>query len=131
MKLTDDLIDLLRLPSVCYLATTMPDGSPQLTQTWVDTDGEHVLINSVLTHVKTRNIQRDPRVALTVTDPENSRRYVQIRGRVLEVRTEGAADHIEELAQRYLGGPYPWFGGRDQIRVLFVIEPERISGIGR
>jgi PPOX class probable F420-dependent enzyme len=131
VKLTDDLIDLLRLPSLCYLATTMPDGSPQLTQTWVDTDGEHVLINSVLTHVKTRNIQRDPRVALTVTDPENSRRYVQIRGRVLEVRTEGAADHIEELAQRYLGGPYPWFGGRDQVRVLFVIEPERISGIGR
>jgi PPOX class probable F420-dependent enzyme len=128
VKLTDDLIELLRQPSLCYLATTMPDGSPQLTQTWVDTDGENVLINSVLTHVKTRNIQRDPRVALTVTDPAEPRRYFQVRGRVLEVRTEGAAEHIEELAQRYLGGPYPWFGGRDQVRVLFVIEPERITG---
>lgn len=128
MKLTDDLIDLLRRPSLCYLATTMPDGSPQLTQTWVDTDGENVLINSVLTHVKTRNIQRDPRVALTVTDPADAHRYFQVRGRVLEIRTEGATEHIEELAQRYLGGPYPWYGGRDEVRVVFVIEPERITG---
>ncbi|HEV2635095.1 MAG TPA: PPOX class F420-dependent oxidoreductase [Actinocrinis sp.] len=131
MKLTEDVIELLKRPSLCYLATTMPDGSPQLTQTWVDTDGEHVLINSVLTHVKTRNIQRDRRVALTVTDPENLHRYVQIRGRVLEIRTEGAVEHIEELAQRYLGGPYPWFGGREQVRVVFVIEPERVGAVGR
>ena len=129
VKMPEDLIKLLRQPALCYLATTMPDGSPQLTQTWVDTDGEHVLVNSVLTHVKTRNIQRDPRVALTVTDPEQQRRYFQVRGRVLEVRTEGAVEHIEELAQRYLGGPYPWYGGRDQVRVVFVIEPERITGI--
>ena len=125
----EGLIELLAQPALCYLATTMPDGSPQLTQTWVDTDGEHVLINSVLTHVKTKNIQRDPRVALTVTDPDQPRRYFQVRGRVLEVRTEGAAEHIEKLAQRYLHGPYPWFGGRDQIRVLFIIEPDHISGI--
>jgi hypothetical protein len=45
------------------------------------------------------------------------------------VRTEGAAEHIEQLAQRYLGGPYPWYGGRDQVRVLFVIEPERVTGV--
>jgi PPOX class probable F420-dependent enzyme len=128
VKIPEDLSKLLGGTALCYLATTMPDGSPQLTQTWVDTDGEHVLINSVLTHVKTRNIQRDPRVALSVTDPEQQRHYYQVRGRVLEVRTEGAAEHIEELAQRYLGGPYPWYGGRDQVRVVFVIEPERISG---
>jgi len=125
----EELVKLLRRPVLCYLATTMPDGSPQLTQTWVDTDGEHVLINSVLTHVKTRNIQRDPRVALTVTDPDRPRSYFQVRGRVLEVRTEGAVEHIDELSLRYLGGPYPWFGGRDQVRVVFVIEPERITGI--
>ena len=129
VKMPEDLIKMLGRSALCYLATTMPDGSPQLTQTWVDTDGEHVLINSVLTHVKTRNIQRDPRVALTVTDPEQRRHYYQVRGRVLEVRTEGAAEHIEQLAQRYLGGPYPRYGGPDQVRVLFVIEPERISGV--
>ncbi|MGY4098336.1 TIGR03618 family F420-dependent PPOX class oxidoreductase [Nocardia sp. R16R-3T] len=125
----EDLVKLLQQPVLCYLATTMRDGSPQVTQTWVDTDGEHVLINSVLTHVKTKNIQRDPRVALTITDPAQHRRYFQVRGRVQEVRKEGAAEHIEELAQRYLGGPYPWYGGRDQVRVMFVIKPLRISGI--
>ena len=129
VKMPEDLVKLLENSPLCYLATTMPDGSPQLTQTWVDTDGEHVLINSVLTHVKTRNIERDPRVALTVTDPDQSRRYFQVRGRVIEVRTEGAAEHIEQLAQRYLGGPYQWYGGRDQVRVLFVIEPERVTGV--
>ncbi|MBR7834700.1 PPOX class F420-dependent oxidoreductase [Actinospica durhamensis] len=129
MKMPEDLVKLLEQTPLCYLATTMPDGSPQLTQTWVDTDGEHVLINSVLTHVKTRNIERDPRIALTVTDPDQTRRYFQVRGRVLEVRTEGAAEHIEQLAQRYLGRPYPWYGGRDQVRVLFVIEPERVTGV--
>src|SRR6476469_5991061 len=69
VQLSEDLLALLQKPSTCYLATLMPDGSPQVTQTWVDTDGEHVIINSVQTHVKTRNIERDPRVALTVSDP--------------------------------------------------------------
>lgn len=130
MKLTEDLLALLRRPSTCYLATSMADGSPQVTQTWVDTDGEHVLINSVRTHVKTGNIERDPRVAVAVSHPDSPSRYFQVRGRVKEVTTEGAVEHIEMLAQRYLGTPYPWYGGRDQVRVIFVIEPESISGIG-
>ncbi len=130
MTLTEDVLTLLRQPSLCFLATAMADGSPQVTQTWVDTDGEHVLINSVQSHVKVRNIARDPRVAVAVFDPENSSRYVQVRGRVIEVTTQGAVDHIDRLAQRYLGTPYPWYGGRDQIRVIIVIEPERISSMG-
>jgi predicted pyridoxine 5'-phosphate oxidase superfamily flavin-nucleotide-binding protein len=69
VKLTDDVLALLRQPSICYLATSMPDGSPQVTQTWVDTDGEHIIINSVQTHVKVRNIKRDPRVAVAVAAP--------------------------------------------------------------
>ena len=130
MKLTEDLLDLLRRPSICYLATSMPDGSPQLTQTWVDTDGEHVLINTVRGHVKLRNVERDPRVAVTVADSDRPARYFQVRGRVLDITTEGATDHIETLAQKYLGTPYPWYGGRDQVRVILVIEPEQISGMG-
>ncbi|MFJ4467861.1 PPOX class F420-dependent oxidoreductase [Streptomyces sp. NPDC089424] len=127
VSLGEDVVALLRRPSTCYLATTMPDGSPQLTQTWVDTDGEHVLINSVASHQKTRNVARDPRVAVAVSDPTRPNSYVQIRGRVVRVTTEGAVEHIESLARKYLGGPYPWFGGRDQVRVMLVIEPERIS----
>ena len=130
MDLPAGLLDLLRQPSLCYLSTLMPDGSPQLTQTWVDTDGEHILINSVAGFQKIRNVDRDPRVALTVSDPENPRRYFRVRGRVLNVTADGAADHIEKLAHRYLGGPYPWYGGRDQVRLLMTIEALRVSGVG-
>jgi PPOX class probable F420-dependent enzyme len=107
VALPADVLALLRRPSLCYLATSMPDGSPQVTQVWVDTDGEHVRVNSVQEHVKVSNIARDPRVAVAISDPEMPSRYVQVRGRVLEVTTEGAVDHIEMLAQRYLGTPYP------------------------
>jgi PPOX class probable F420-dependent enzyme len=130
VDLPDELRDLLRGPSTCYLATLMPDGSPQLTQTWVDTDGTHILVNTVRGHQKVRNIARDPRVALTVSDPARPTRYFQVRGRVLDVTTDGAVDHIEKLAQRYLGRPYPWYGGRDQVRLLLTIEPRRISTMG-
>ena len=130
VTLPADVLAILRRPSLCYLATSMSDGSPQVTQVWVDTDGEHVLVNSVQGHVKVRNIARDPRVALAISDPETPSRYVQMRGRVLEVTTEDAVDHIEMLAQRYLGTPYPWYGGCDQVRVIIVIDPERISSMG-
>jgi PPOX class probable F420-dependent enzyme len=127
VDLPEDLLALLGQPSTCYLATVMPDGSPHLTQTWVDTDGRHILINSVDGHQKVRNIRRDPRVALTVADPGQPARYFWIRGKVLDVTTAGAVDHIERLAQRYLGGPYPWFGGRDQVRVLLTIQAEKMG----
>jgi PPOX class probable F420-dependent enzyme len=130
VKLTDDLLALLRQPSTCYIATSMADGSPQLTQTWVDTDGEHVLINSVQSHVKIRNIERDPRVAVAISAPDNPSRYFQVRGRVVSVTTDGAVDHIEMLAQKYLGKPYPWYGGREQVRVIIVIAPKKVSGRG-
>jgi PPOX class probable F420-dependent enzyme len=126
VELPKDLLELLERPSVCHLATLMPDGSPQLTQTWVDTDGTHIVINTVQGHQKLRNIARDPRVAMTVSDRDQPGRYFHIRGRVVEVTTNGAAEHIDTLSQRYLGRPYPWFGGRDQIRVLLRIEPHRI-----
>ena len=103
-----DLLDLLRRPSLTFIATTMADGSPQLTQVWVDTDGEHVLINSVKTHVKVRNIERDPRVALTISDPGDPSNYWQVRGRVGQATTDGAVDHIEQLSRKDLGTPYPW-----------------------
>ena len=130
MELSRDLLELLRRPSTCYVATTMADGTPQLTQTWVDTDGEHVLINSVRGYAKVRNIERDPRVTVAVSDPDNPSRYFEVRGRVVDVTTEGGAEHIEKLSQKYFGAPYPWFGGRDQVRVIIAIEPEKINSMG-
>ena len=130
MKLSEELLVLLRKPSICYIATSMADGSPQMTQTWVDTDGEHVIINSVQGYVKLKNIERDPRVAVAISDPSNPTRYFQVRGRVVSMTTDGAADHIEMLSQKYIGKPYAWYGGRQQVRVILVIEPEKITNMG-
>ncbi|WP_432505597.1 pyridoxamine 5'-phosphate oxidase family protein [Kineococcus arenarius] len=80
MSLNPELLELLRAPSTCYLATTMPDGSPQLTQTWVDTDG--------------------------------------------------GVEHIEALSRKYTGGPYPWYGGRDQVRVVLSIAVDKVHVVG-
>jgi PPOX class probable F420-dependent enzyme len=108
----------------------MPDGSPQLTQTWVDTDGEHVVINTVQGHRKVKNIERDPRVAVNVCDVSRPSRYYAIGGRVVNITAEGGAEHIEALARRYLGAPHPWYGGRDQVRVILTIRADEIRAMG-
>ncbi len=130
IKLPEELLALLRKPSLCYIATTMADGSPQMTQTWVDTDGEHVIINSVQGYVKLKNIARDPRVAVAISAPSNPSRSFQVRGRVINVTTEGAVEHIEMLSQKYHGKPYPWYGGRQQVRVIIAIAPDKVSSMG-
>ena len=91
MTLPDDLLALLRAKSTCYIATLMKDGSPQLTQVWVDTDGEHVIVNSVDTHLKVRNLRRDPRVAVTISDPAHPGGFYQVRGRAISITEEGGA----------------------------------------
>jgi PPOX class probable F420-dependent enzyme len=131
MKLPDKLLDLLRKPSPCFITTLMPDGAPQTTETWVDTDGENVVINTVQTHLKMKNIERDPRVSVAVCDAANPSSYFSIRGRVTKVTTEGSVEHIEALAQRYLGGPYPWYGGRDQVRVTLTIHADKVHDMVR
>jgi PPOX class probable F420-dependent enzyme len=127
VDLPERLLALLQRPSPCFLATTMPDGSPQLTQTWVDTDGTHVLVNTVAGFQKVRNMERDPRVALNVADPDDVSSYYAVRGRVVSISPDGAAEHIDRLAQKYIGGPYPWYGGRDQVRLTVRIAADRIS----
>ncbi|WP_189936860.1 TIGR03618 family F420-dependent PPOX class oxidoreductase [Streptomyces sulfonofaciens] len=127
MPLPGGLLDLLRRPSPCFLATVMPDGSPQLTQTWVTTDGEHVLINTVEGHVKARNVALDPRVAVNVADPDDTSRYYAVRGRVIAATTDGAAESIDEISQKYLGRPYPNFSGRPETRLLLTIAVDSVA----
>jgi PPOX class probable F420-dependent enzyme len=131
MKLPDGFVELMRKPSPCFITTLMPDGSPQMTETWVDTDGEHVIINSVQTHLKVKNVARDPRVAVAVCDASDPSRYYAIRGRVVKVTTDGGEAHIEALSQRYTGGPYAWYGGRDQVRVILTIAADKIHIMAR
>ena len=120
---------MLREPAYCQIATATP-GSPQITQVWVDTDGQHVLVNTAEARQKTRNIRRDPRVAVNVVDPHNGWRLATIRGRVVEMTTEGSDEFIDRLAQKYLGvDTYP-FRRPDEVRVTLVIAPEHIHEIG-
>ncbi|MGQ4434554.1 PPOX class F420-dependent oxidoreductase [Streptomyces sp. SAS_260] len=125
--LPGELLSLLNRPSPCFIATTMPDGSPQLTQTWVDTDGEHILINTVEGYRKTKNVQRDPRVAVSIADPDDTSRYVSVRGRVTSATTDGAAaESVEHLAQKYTGHPYAAGGGPGQTRLLLTITVDSV-----
>lgn len=130
VALPDELLALLQQPSPCYIVTLMPDGAPQVTQTWVDTDGVHIIINTVEGYQKLRNIARDPRVAVAIVDPQNPSRYFQVRGCVVATTTEGGSAHIEMLSQKYTGGPYAWYGGREQVRVIVTIEPQKITTTG-
>ena len=125
--LPDDLLDLLRKPSPCFVATVMPDGSPQLTQTWVTTDGEHVVINIVKGHQKAKNLARDSRVAVNIVDPDNVFRYYAVRGRVVDMTTEGGSESIDEISQKYLGIPYPNFTGQPETRLVITIAADSVT----
>src|ERR1700712_1760084 len=126
-SLPEGLLDLLRKPSPCFIATLMPDGSPQLTETWVTTDGENVVLNIVDGMQKARNITRDPRVAINVADPDDVNRYYAVRGRVVSTTTEGGRESIDEISQKYLGIPYPNFSGNpNETRVLITIEADNV-----
>ncbi len=129
-KLSPGVQKLLHEPAYCEFATLMPDGSPQITQVWVDTDGEHVLINTAETRQKTRNVKRDPRVAVNVIDPRNPYRLVEIRGRVVEVTTEGADAMIDQLSLKYTGNPK--YQGRvpGEKRVIVKIAPDKVRAVG-
>ena len=121
---------LLREPAYCQLATLMPDGAPQNTQVWVETDGEHILVNSAEGRQKVNNVRRDPRVALNVVDPTNAWRIASVRGRVVDVTTEGADRLIDELAKKYLNeDAYP-FRQPGEVRLTIKILPEKINEMG-
>ena len=123
----DDYADLFEQRSFAFVATLLPDGAPHVTPTWVDREGDHVLVNTVLGNRKDRNVRNDARVALAIADPENPYRYLAIRGAVVERREEGAREHLDALAERYTGTPrYPGPGGQD--RVILVIRPDDVTG---
>lgn len=127
-KLTDRQIEFLKEPYIAEFVTLMKDGSPQVTPVWIDTDGEHILVNSEEGRLKVRNVKRDPRVAVGIYDPENSyTRVLNVRGRVVEITTDGAASNIDDLSEKYNGvRPYPNHNP-DQPRLLLKILPDRID----
>ena len=125
----DKYQDLFSKPAFAHLATLMPDGRPQVTPVWVAYDGRHVHINTAIGRQKDRNLIKDGRVALSILDPDNPYRYLEVRGRVVERTEQGADASIDALSQRYIGKAYP-FRQPGEKRVLFKIEPEHITGMG-
>ena len=122
--------DLFTKRAFANLGTLMPDGRPQVTPIWVDYDGDHILFNSAKGRQKDKNVRRDPRVAVTLMDPENPYRYLEIRGKVVEIIEDGADDHIDKLAKKYLGvDKYP-YGAPGEQRVIYKIKPEHTTVMG-
>jgi len=112
------------------LATINADGTPQVTPVWFDWDGRHLRINSAKGRVKDKNLRRTPSVALSIQDPDNPYRYVQIRGRVTSVTETGADAHIDALAKKYLGQDRYPYRKADEVRVTYVIAPDRVQTMG-
>ncbi len=125
-EIDDSVIQLLTGKNFAFVATLMKDGSPHITPTWIDFDGKTILINTAEGRVKQKNISRDPRVAISIVDQNNPYNMVTIRGKVIEQTSNGADDHIDKLAKRYLGvDKYP-FRSPNEKRVILKIQPENV-----
>ena len=121
---------LLKGVNFAHIATIRKDGSPQVSPVWVDFDGTYIIVNSEEKRAKVRNLKRDPRVSLSITDSSNPYSYVQIAGRVVEITREGGAEGIDKLAQKYINQEkYPWNQPTD-VRMVIKIEPLRVTGMG-
>jgi len=123
-------LDLFEKQAFGNLGTLMKDGSPQVTPVWVDFDGKHVRFNSAKGRVKDKNVRRDPRVSVSLQDPANPYRYLEIRGRVVEITEKSADDHINKLSQKYLGKPVYPYRQPGEVRVTYKIEPQKVSSMG-
>ena len=122
--------DIFEKQTFIHLATTMRDGSPQVSPVWVELEGDQIVVNSAKGRLKDRNIRADERVALSATDPDNPYRAVMVRGRVARITEEGADDHIDKLAKKYLDkDKYP-FRTPDEVRVKYFIEPIKVATMG-
>lgn len=126
-KLSPQEVELLREPQIANVATVMADGSPQVTPVWIDTDGENLLFNTAKGRVKYRNLERNPKVAISVVDKNDPYRLVVVRG-TAEFATDQDADaHIDKLAKKYLGADsYPWRKPEEE-RVVVKVTPEKIT----
>lgn len=121
MDLTDEIRELLEGANFAHLATLMPDGSPHSVAVWAGLEDGRIAFFTQPTTQKARNVERDPRVALSVVDHERPYRSARIRGRVVEKRTGDAAlEVMDRLALRHTGQPFPMRQG-----VLYLVEPER------
>lgn len=126
----DDYKDLFEKKAFANLATVNADGTPQVTPVWIDYDGDYVLVNSARGRRKDKNMERNRAVALSIQDPDNPYRYLEVRGNVTEITEQNADQHIDKMAKKYIGkDKYPW-SKPDEVRVIYKIKPEHTSHMG-
>lgn len=119
----NEYLDIFKKKAFAHLSTLMPDGSPQVTPVWVSHQDGFILINSAEGRQKDLNMERDPRVAVSIQDPDDPYRYLQIRGEVVEITRNGANEHIDQLAKHYLDlDSYP-SRAENEVRKVYKIKP--------
>lgn len=122
--------DLFEKKAFASLATVNSDGTPQVTPVWVDYDGTNVIVNSARGRRKDKNMTKNAAVSLSIMDPDNPYRYLEVRGRVAEITEDGADQHIDKMAKKYIDADkYPW-RRPGEVRVIYKIEPQHTSQMG-
>ena len=117
---------LLTSKALAHIATLMPDGSPHVSPVWFDYDGEHICVNTAVGRQKERNMRRNPKVGISITDPDEPERALCIRGVVVEITEKGCMEHMDGLTRRYRGSD--WTPVPGQVRVICKIRPEHVFG---
>ena len=130
MAIPEQYTDLLESKALAHIATIGPKGEPQVTPVWFGWDGTHIRFSQTTTRQKYKNLQDDPRIALSIVDPANDYRYLEVRGRVVAVEPDPEIAFINSMAKKYLGvDTYPWHNPTDE-RVVIVVEPEHTTQLG-
>jgi PPOX class probable F420-dependent enzyme len=123
---SEPVANLFKGKNFAFVATLMEDGSPQITPTWVDVDGDYIIVNTAQGRLKQKNLSRDPRVAVSLVDGANPYNMVTVRGKVTEQTTKGADEHIDKMAKKYIGlDKYPNRMPGEK-RIILKIKPERV-----
>lgn len=130
MTIPEKYADLLDSTALAHVATIGPNGAPQVNPVWFGWDGTYMRFSQTKTRQKFQNVQREPRIALSIVDPTNPYRYLEVRGRVVNIEEDPDRAFINSMAKKYIGQDvYPWHQPGDE-RVVVVIEPERTTQMG-
>ncbi|MGA7732675.1 MAG: PPOX class F420-dependent oxidoreductase [Chloroflexia bacterium] len=122
--------DLLESTALAHVATIGPKGEPQANPVWFGWDGERIRFSQTKTRQKYLNLQREPRIALSIVDPTNPYRYLEVRGVVEKIEEDPNQDFINSMAKKYMGeDKYPWHRPSDE-RVVVVVKPVHTTGMG-
>ena len=136
VTIPDSHKDLIEGPVYAVLTTLMPDGRPQSTVVWANTDGQHVLVNTAAGRQKDKNMRANPMVSLVAIDPQNPYRWIEVRGEVAEMTENGGVEHINELARLYVNAPeYYGHAAPEELRgketrVKIKVRPVKVTTFG-